>query len=62
MIQYSDRDEAGTVTCDGCGETDDIDGVGFFSDFVDEIKERGWRIGRDGGDWTHTCPDCADND
>jgi hypothetical protein len=48
------------VTCDACpltyrrtyAEED-------FQILVAEIKAEGWKIERKGGDWAHTCSDCA---
>ena len=46
--------------CEDCGDelfggcTDD------FIEFVEYIKEEGWRIKKDGADWIHICPTCAE--
>ncbi len=47
--------------CDGCGLTAEFQrgGSGSFMACVGEIKDRGWRIGRDQyGDWDHRCGRC----
>ncbi|MGA7634796.1 MAG: hypothetical protein WCB11_28860 [Terriglobales bacterium] len=47
--------------CDGCGLTAQFQrgGPGSFMACVGEIKDRGWRIGRDQyGDWDHRCGRC----
>ena len=54
------------VVCDHCGdellESDVFDDhvTGDFQEFVDALKEDGWKILPDGvGGWMHACPDCA---
>ena len=44
--------------CDGeleyCG-----DEYSSFSDFIQDAKDDNWRISKQGGEWKHTCPECA---
>lgn len=44
--------------CDACGlETEDFPRIGPGSavEAVAELRQRGWLIGRIGGEWTHYC-------
>jgi hypothetical protein len=44
--------------CDDCG-AEYAGGVqDDFRAFVDEIKDAGWQIYKDGDDWCHRCPEC----
>lgn len=46
--------------CSHCGR-EEYGGVeGNFLNFVEHLKDEGWKIAKDGDEWTHTCPDCAD--
>lgn len=55
-----DRDFGSTfeITCDGCGETEEVEGE--FADAVAWCQENDWgrRMERDG--WANYCPDCKD--
>lgn len=31
-----------------------------FRAFVEQIKEEGWKVRKDGEDWLHICPDCQE--
>jgi hypothetical protein len=58
MAEYED---CFIFSCDGCGLTAEFQrgGPGSFMACVDEIKNRGWRISRDGdGDYSHRCGRC----
>lgn len=44
--------------CDECGAEHPGGTQDDFRAFVQELKDEGWRIGKDGDVWTHTCPDC----
>lgn len=43
--------------CNECGMSE-YGGTLEFREFVDQLKESGWAIRKDGDEWTHTCPDC----
>lgn len=45
--------------CNECGSTE-YAGTLEFMPFIDELKDKGWKIKKDGEEWTHTCPDCQD--
>lgn len=49
-----------TVMCDddGCTEAEDFEGS--FYGVVDEMKQSGWTIKKDGREWHHSCPSCSD--
>lgn len=49
------------INCDGCSEDYDT-GESDFRGAIEEIKEVGWRIGRneDDSDWVHFCPSCRE--
>ena len=45
--------------CDATAEFERVQRPGYFLACVDEIKARGWLIGRTrDGDWTHRCAEC----
>ena len=49
------------ITCDSCPAT--YRGTFAAADFdimVADVKAAGWKIARQAGQWTHTCPSCAD--
>ncbi|MFA5999348.1 MAG: hypothetical protein WC783_00005 [Candidatus Paceibacterota bacterium] len=57
MIEYNNRKEEGTITCDTCGECAYFEGS--FQDCIDEAKSDGWRIYMDEcNEWMHECPVC----
>lgn len=61
MIHVRKKDDAIDVTCDGCSESDDVFEGLSFSTVVSELKQKGWRITKNGrGEWIHHCPDCAE--
>lgn len=47
-----------TVECDDCGETQH-GGTTDWQQFIQDIKNDGWRIVKDGKEWLHYCEDCA---
>ncbi len=54
------RREGGDLVaeCDECGETREAE-TDDFHDFVEELKDAGWRIRKEDGEWKHRCPDVA---
>ena len=48
------------VECDDCGDTDYGGTEKDFRQFVNSIKEDGWRILKIDDEWHHRCPTCAE--
>jgi len=48
-----------TVACDDCG-SEEYSGVLDFAEFIQWLKEQGWKIRKDGDVWTHTCGSCEE--
>ena len=47
-----------SITCDSCPEaTEEFDD---FNEMIDSVKSLGWQIKCEQGEWTHTCPACAE--
>ena len=44
--------------CNECG-IEEFGGTLDFAEFVQQLKDTGWRIRKDGDEWVHECPDCA---
>lgn len=54
------RDKGELVAeCDDCGE-EFPGGVSEFNDFIQSLKDAGWRIRKDGDDWVHICTCCSE--
>lgn len=57
--------QRGELVCEcdeGCG-TEFPGGVQEdFRAFVAELKAAGWKVEMVRGEWTHTCPDCREDD
>lgn len=51
------RDEQSYAYCDFCSYTEEYDGT--FSQIVQGMREDGWSIFREDGEWYHRCPDCC---
>lgn len=48
-----------TAECSECG-AEEYGGVeDNFLNFVEYIKDLGWKIKKDDDEWVHLCPDCA---
>ena len=47
------------ASCEECGE-EAYGGTAEFREFVDDLKEDGWRIRKVDGEWSHTCPSCSE--
>jgi hypothetical protein len=45
--------------CTDCGDREYGGTEEDFRQFVASLREGGWNVYRDRGDWTHLCPDCA---
>lgn len=52
------------VSCDKCSYEEQIEGFDdcclSFSDVAKEIKEMGWKIKYENGDFLHLCPSCGE--
>lgn len=49
-----------TIICDEC-ECEVHQGTSTFRQFIDDLKEDGWKIRPDeDGGWSHICPDCVE--
>lgn len=44
--------------CADCG-TKAYGGTAEWSKFIDNLKEDGWNMRKDGDEWLHQCPECA---
>lgn len=45
--------------CNECGN-EEYAGTLEFREFVQSLKEDGWKIRKDGDVWLHICPKCAE--
>lgn len=58
--QYST--DAFWVTCDGCGDTEELEGE-EFGEALDDAKTRhGYTVSRVDGQWCHFCEACEVDD
>lgn len=57
MIQFRHGDYE--ASCDFCAHGHESGVADDFSGVVQQIKAFGWKVSRDGNDWSHKCPDCA---
>lgn len=44
--------------CEDCGISE-YAGTLEFREFVEHLKDAGWKISKDGDEWIHRCPECA---
>lgn len=62
MIDYSNDESTMVMECDGYDCDKDLEMYGDFVECIQEAKDNGWKIFKDGFDeWTHLCPRCAAN-
>lgn len=56
------RTDGGELVCE-CNEcgSEVYGGTLNFREFVADLKDQGWKIGKDEDGWSHTCPDCQEN-
>jgi hypothetical protein len=48
-----------TIFCDACSTgTAQIDAIDWH-DMIRQLKEKGWKITKEGATWEHTCPNCV---
>lgn len=47
--------------CDECSE-EQPGGTLEFREFINDLKGREWKIKKDGDNWVHLCPTCAEED
>lgn len=59
MIEQSYHDGPFEVACDSCSEDTEIDTDGDWHGMIQELKNNGWAIRNENGEWRHYCPDCA---
>lgn len=45
--------------CNECGD-EFPGGVLEWFPFINDMKENGWKITKDGDEWIHLCPDCQE--
>lgn len=58
MFQYDNDFHEGTITCDTCGDEENLNGS--FQQCIADAKDSGWKSHKDGNDeWVHTCPLCV---
>ncbi len=53
----NERDGELVVECNECG-TELYGGSEDFRDFIQSLKDDGWKIRSEDGDWCHYCPEC----
>ncbi len=58
MIEREDGDVV--FECDGCGARCVTDHA-VFTDALDQMKDRGWRVKKFGNVWAHFCERCKDD-
>ena len=46
------------VFCDNCSNEFNYDYLKDFWDVLAHIKQEGWKIYKEKGEWFHICPDC----
>lgn len=46
------------ITCDNCEEEETTIDSEDWQYMIDELKDRGWRIRKDGDEWKHICEAC----
>ena len=58
MIRTGHKGEL-EATCNECG-AEEYGGNMDFREFVEDLKEQGWKVYRDEEEdtWQHLCPDC----
>lgn len=60
MLGYS-RGATRTVECDVCGDILETDTKDFY-EAIQIAKREDWLIRKIDNEWTHTCPDCAEDE
>lgn len=58
--QYSDGEF--WVTCDGCGDTEELEGDDFAEALNDAKTRHGYTVSRVDGEWMHFCQACEADD
>lgn len=46
------------IVCDQCETEHLFDHVDGWQDFMQQMRDEGWRSRKVGEDWRHYCPDC----
>jgi len=57
LYSFADM-ETHEVNCDFCSYSHTFDDVFHWADLMEQMKKAGWKIEKDGDDWTHKCPAC----
>lgn len=52
------EDDELVAECDDCGLSE-YGGTLEFKEFVQQLKDTGWKIRKEDGQWLHRCPDCV---
>lgn len=50
------------VTCDGCGDTEELEGDDFAEALDDAKTRHGYTVARVDGQWAHFCQTCEVDD
>jgi len=45
--------------CDDCETESDTQSGEDFDILLNDLKEAGWRVVKEGGEWCHYCPNCG---
>jgi transcription elongation factor Elf1 len=63
MLEYSIENRKGTITCDECGESEDVEAMDVFQ-VMDYTRDLGWEIirgcGKNKQNFEHYCINCRD--
>lgn len=58
MFERKDHNEGEIVFgCDNCTETYDTEDTDFPT-ALRRVKNEGWKVKKESGDWVHYCPNC----
>lgn len=50
------------VTCDGCGDVEELEGGDFTEALADAKARHGYTVSRVDGQWMHFCQVCEEDD
>lgn len=59
-IHYDSYTETSEVECDYCSYCEEFDGT--FREIVESMKNEGWIMLKDDGEWMHKCPSCVEEE
>jgi hypothetical protein len=60
VINYDNDFGTMLIQCDEVGCNNEIECHGDWQSCIDEAKAAGWKVRRDGAEWTYTCPEDAE--